>query len=102
VQHIAIVTSKSAWGFASAAPPLQSGNPFGHVASIYSNARGQWQALSVPYTDLQSIEVVSSSGADVWAVAVYMVTTPIPSGSSSVSHYVLLRYTGGAWTEYGR
>lgn len=102
VQHVSIVASGTAWGFANVqlAPPDQTA--FGQLASIYSNAGGQWKALSVPYIDLQSIEVVSSSSTDVWALGVYMVTTQIPGGYSGVSHHVLLRYTGGVWTEYGR
>jgi hypothetical protein len=55
------------------------------------------------------IEVVSSSSNAVWAIGQYMVTTQVPDNSgnggqsyASISHYVLLHYVGGAWTEYGR
>lgn len=108
VQHVGIAASDAAWGFASVqlTPPNQTA--YGQIASIYAEAGGQWTALSVPYKDLQSIEVVSHASADdVWAVGVYMVTTQVPNHNgapsyASVSHYVLLHYTGGAWSEYGR
>ncbi len=106
VQDIGIVASNTAWSFASVevTTPIPTGE--GHIASIYSNADGQWTALSIPYKDLQSIGIVSDSSTDIWAVGVYMVTTHTIDGTTSsdasVSHYVLLHYTGGLWTEYGR
>lgn len=107
VQHADIVASDSAWSFASVQLPPPNETAYGQIASIYSNASGQWEALSVPYKDLQSIEVVSHSSTDVWAVGVYMVTTQLPNHNgaasyASVSHYVLLHYVDGIWTEYGR
>ncbi len=105
-QHASVVASDTVWGFASVKPPLTSPlyGMVEYIASIYSNAGGQWKTLSVPYKDLQSLDVVSSSSADVWAVGSYMVMTPLPNnaGYSGVGHSVLLRYTGGSWTEYGR
>ena len=101
-QHVGIVSSTTAWSFASIPPAQNGASPYGQIASIYSNAGGQWQALSVPYKDLQSLEVVSQSSTDVWAIGVYMVTTQTAVGYSSVGEYVLLHYTGGTWTEYGR
>lgn len=103
VQHVGIVASTTAWSFASIGSASPNDSPYGQIASIYSNASGQWQALGVPYKDLQSLEVVSSSSTDVWATGVYMVTTQTTSNTySGISHYVLLHYTGGIWTEYGR
>ena len=103
VQHIGIVASSTAWSYASIGSASLYDSPYGQIASIYSNASGQWQALGVPYKDLQSLEVVSGSSTDVWATGVYMVTTQTASNSySGISHYVLLHYTGGIWTEYGR
>lgn len=106
-QHIGIAASNTAWSFASVqlAPPNDTS--YGQIASIYSNADGQWKALGLPYKDLQSIEVVSHSSTDVWAIGVYVATTQLPNhnGASSyagVSHYVLLHYANGTWTEYGR
>ena len=106
-QYIGVVASDMVWGYASVAPPLTSplyGAGYGYIASIYSNAGGTWKTLSVPYKDLQSLEIVSSSSTDVWAIGMYMVTTPLPdnTGYSSIGHFVLLRYTGASWTEYGR
>jgi hypothetical protein len=108
VQHVGIVASGAAWGFASSepAPPLQT-TAYGQIARIYTNEGGQWKTLRAPYKDLQSLEVVSSSSADVWAIGVYVVMTRLPdhNGAPSyagIDHYVLLHYTGGAWTEYGR
>lgn len=106
VQDVGIVAHDTAWSFASVAQATPSPIGDGHIASIYSNAGGQWKALSVPYKDLQSIEVVSNSSTDVWAIGVYMVTTHTREGTtssdSSTGYYVLLHYTGGIWTEYGR
>ena len=103
VQHVGIVSSTTAWSFASIQPMPPNQTAYGQIASIYSNAGGQWQTLSVPYKDLQSLEVVSQSSTDVWAIGVYMVTMQTSANtSSSVSEYVLLHYTGGTWTEYGR
>ncbi|HEY1387627.1 MAG TPA: hypothetical protein VGF38_03705 [Ktedonobacterales bacterium] len=106
VQAVGIVASNTAWSFASVAEATPSPTVDGHIASIYSNAGSQWKALSVPYKDLQTIYVISDSSTDVWAIGVYMVTTHTvdgtASGESGVSHYVLLHYTGGLWTEYGR
>jgi hypothetical protein len=106
VQDVGIVAHDTAWSFASAAQATPSPTGDGHIASIYSKAGGQWKALSVPYKDLQSIEVVSNSNTDVWAIGVYMVTTHTREGTTSVDsstgYYVLLHYTGGIWTEYGR
>ena len=108
VQHVGIVASGAAWGFASVepAPPLET-TAYGQIARIYTNEGGQWKTLRVPYKDLQSIEVVSSSSADIWAIGVYVKMTRLPdhNGAPSyagIDHYVLLHYTGGAWTEYGR
>ena len=107
VQYAGVVASDTVWGFASVEPPQTSpmfATGYGYIASIYSNAGGQWKTLGVPYKDLQSLDVVSSSGTDIWAVGSYTVMTPLPnnSGYSGVGHSVLLHYTGGAWTEYGR
>ena len=107
VQHVSIASGDTAWGFASVQPAPPNESSYGEISSIYAKTGGQWKALSVPYTDLQSIEVVSSSSADIWAIGVYMLTTQTPSDNgglnySSVSHSVLLHYTGGSWTEYGR
>ena len=103
-QHAAIVSATTAWGFhLTQGSSLTNGSTSGVIASIYSNAGGQWQTLSVPYKDLQSLEVVSQSSTDVWAIGVYMVTTQVSANTtSSVSEYVLLHYTNGTWTEYGR
>ncbi|HEX8728750.1 MAG TPA: hypothetical protein VF739_09025 [Ktedonobacterales bacterium] len=106
-QHVGIVSSKSAWSFTSEQLPSPVQSSYGDIATIFSNAGGQWSALSLPYTDLQSLNVVSTSSTDVWAIGTYMVTTQIPSDNggqsfSSVGHTVLLRYTNGAWTEWGR
>lgn len=107
-QHIGIVASDTAWAFASSEPPPPlEATAYGRISRIYSNEGGQWQTLSMPYRDLQSLEVVSSSSADIWAVGVYMVTIRLPNHNGApsyagISHYVLLRYTGGVWTEYGR
>jgi hypothetical protein len=107
VQHLGIVASQTVWGLASVEPASSNRTRYGQIASIYANVGGQWQALSVPYKDLQSMTVVSNSDTDVWAVGVYMVTTQLPNHNgapsyASVSHSVLLRYGGGTWTEYGR
>lgn len=105
-QHVAIATSGTAWSLASKQlPPNETS--YGQIATIYSNASGAWQKLSLPYKDLQSIQVVSASSADIWAIGVYMVTTQLPDHNgaqsfASISHSVLLRYSGGAWTEWGR
>jgi hypothetical protein len=77
------------------------------IATISSNAGGQWSALSLPYKDLQSLAVVSTSNSDVWAIGTYMVTIQVPDHNgaqsfASVGHAVLLRYANGAWTEWGR
>ena len=105
-QQLSIVSSDTAWSFISVQQVLPDRTTEEHISSIYSNAGGQWQALSLPYKNLQSIRVVSSSSTDVWAVGIYMVTTPIPNTNntefSTVSHYVLLHYLDGSWTEYGR
>lgn len=102
VQHAGIVSSTTAWSFASVEPSSPNQTAYGQIASIYSNAGGQWRVLSVPYKDLQSLEVVSNSSADVWAIGIYMVTTQQGNGSSSFGAYVLLHYADGTWTEYGR
>lgn len=108
VQHVGIAAGDTAWGFANVQLPPPNQTAYGQIASIYVEAGGQWTALSVPYKDLQSIAVVSHARADdVWAVGVYMVTTQVPNHNgapsyASVSHYVLLHYTGGLWIEYGR
>src|SRR6185437_9555135 len=104
---VAIAASGTAWSLASKQLPSPNETSYGQIATIYSNASGQWQQLSLPYKDLQSLEVVSTSSADVWATGVYMVTTQLPDHNgaqsfASISHYVLLRYSGGAWTEWGR
>lgn len=101
-QHVGVVSSTSAWSFASVQPAPPNQTAYGQIASIYSNAGGQWKALSVPYKDLQSIEIVSNSSTDVWAIGVYMVTTQEGNESSSYGAYVLLHYTNGTWTEWGR
>ncbi len=101
-QHVGIVSSTTAWSFASVQPASPNQTAYGQIASIYSNAGSQWQVLSVPYRDLQSLEVVSSSSTDVWAIGTYMVTTQQGNGSSSFGAYVLLHYTNGTWTEWGR
>jgi hypothetical protein len=107
-QHVSIVASGTAWSFANVQPASpQDQSAEGQMASIYSNAGGQWQTLSVPYKDLQSLKVVSTSSADVWAIGTYMVTTQVPNHNgapsfASVGHSVLLHYSGGTWTEYGR
>jgi hypothetical protein len=107
VQHLGLVSRTTAWSFASVEPTSRDAGVNTQIASIYSNASGQWQALSVPYRDLRSLAVVSTSSTDVWAVGVYMVTTRVPDFNgapsyASVSHYVLLHYVGGTWTAYGR
>lgn len=101
-QHVGMVSSTTAWSFASILPEQKGATTLGIITSIYSNEGGRWQALSLPYRDLQSLEIVSSSSTDVWAIGVYMVTTSIANGYSSVSQAVLLHYAGGTWTEYGR
>lgn len=106
-QHVTIAASDAAWSLASEQAPPPNGTSYGQIASISSNASGAWQKLSLPYKDLQSLEVVSASSVDVWAVGVYMVTTQVPDHNgtqsfASVSHSVLLRYSDGAWTEWGR
>lgn len=106
-QHVTIAASDVAWSIVSHQLPPPNSSAYGQIASISSNASGAWQALPLPYTDLQSIEVVSTSRADIWAIGVYMDTTQIPSDNggqsySSIGHTVLLRYTLGAWTEWGR
>jgi hypothetical protein len=106
-QHVTIAASGTAWSLASKQLPPPNETSYGQIATIYSNASGQWQKLSLPYKDLQSIQVVSASSADIWAIGVYMVTTQLPDHNgaqsfASISHYVLLRYSGGAWTEWGR
>jgi hypothetical protein len=107
-QHISIVARNIAWSFRSAQPssPLDQ-SAYGDIAAISSDAGGQWSNISVPYADLQSLTVVSSSATDIWALGVYVVQTQLPSNSgaasySGLSHYVLLRYTGGVWIEWGR
>ncbi|HEU0027711.1 MAG TPA: hypothetical protein VFQ25_11405 [Ktedonobacterales bacterium] len=105
VQHAGIVSPNIVWGFAIVEPPPSSQMyRTSYIASIYSNAGGQWKTLGVPYKDLQSLDVVSSSSTDVWAVGAYMVMTKLAnnSGYAGVGHSVLLHYTGGSWTEYGR
>lgn len=106
-QHTGIVSGEVAWSFTSAQLPPPNETAYGAISSISSNASGAWQKLSLPYKNLQSIEIVSSSSADVWAIGTYMVNTQLPdhNGAQSfagISHYVLLRYTNGAWTEWGR
>jgi hypothetical protein len=105
-QHASIVSSSTAWSYTSDQSP-ENPSSFGVIATISSNASGQWLPLTLPYDDFQSIAVVSTSSADVWAIGTYMVTTQVPSDNggvnySSVGHTVLLRYTNGAWTEWGR
>jgi hypothetical protein len=81
-QYIGVVASDVVWGYASVAPPPTSalaGTGYGTIASIFSNAGGQWKTLGVPYKDLQSLDVVSSSSADIWAIGVYMVTAREPT-----------------------
>jgi hypothetical protein len=108
VQHVGIAASDTVWGYESVQLPPPDETAYGVIASIYAEAGGQWTTLSVPYKDLQSLEIVSHGDADdVWAVGVYMMTTQLPDHNgapsySGVSHYVLLHYTGGTWTEYGR
>jgi hypothetical protein len=106
-QHVGIVSSDSAWSFTSDQLPSPNQTAYGVIATISSNAGGQWSALSLPYKDLQSLAVVSTSSADIWAIGTYMVTTQVPDHNgaqsfASVGHAVLLRYTNGAWTEWGR
>lgn len=106
-QHAGIAASDTAWSFVSVQAPPPNETAYGQIASIYSNASGQWQALTVPYKDLQSIDVVSRSSTDVWAVGVYIVETQVPDHNgaasyASIGHHVLLHYTGGTWIEYGR
>jgi hypothetical protein len=106
-QHVGIVSSESAWSFTSEQLPSPNQSSYGVIATISSNASGQWSALSLPYPDLQSLDVVSTSSTDVWAIGTYMITTQIPSDNggqsfASVGHTVLLRYSNGAWTEWGR
>lgn len=107
VQHIGVVSSDTAWSFTSAQLPSSNQTAYGVIATISSNAGGQWSALSLPYKDLQSLAVVSTSSTDVWAIGTYMVTTQVPDHNgaqsfASVGHTVLLRYANGAWTEWGR
>jgi len=108
VQHVGIAARDTMWAFASVQLPPPDQTAYGQIASIFAETGGQWRALTVPYKDLQSIEVVSHASADdVWAVGVYMVTTQVPDHNgaasyASISHYVLLHYTGGAWIEWGR
>lgn len=107
-QHISIVAPHIAWSFRSVQPPSPlDQSAYGDIAAISSDAGGRWSSINVPYADLQSLTVVSSSTADIWAIGFYVVQTQLPSdaGAASyagVSHYVLLRYAGGAWTEWGR
>jgi hypothetical protein len=109
-QHVGIVSSNVAWSYVNVQPTLiQEMEGLGEIASIYSNASGQWKSLAVPHKDLMTIEFVSSSGTDVWAIEQYMVTTQVPESSgsdgksyASIGHHVLLHYVGGVWTEYGR
>lgn len=101
-QHLGIVSSTTVWSYTSIQPPLPNQTAYGQITSIYSNAGGQWKTLSVPYKDLQSLEVVSSSSTGVWAIGMYMVTTQQGNGSSSFGAYVLLHYANGTWTEWGR
>jgi hypothetical protein len=112
-QHASIVSSNTAWSYISVQPTLpQDTSAWGEIASIYANfanGGGQWQALTVPYKDLMTIEVVSSSSTDVWAIGEYMLTVQVPDNRgdggksyASIGHHVLLHYVGGTWTEYGR
>jgi hypothetical protein len=107
-QHINIVAPNTAWSFLSAQPSSLLGqSAYGDIAAISSNAGGQWSSVSAPYPDLQSLTVVSDSATDIWALGVYVIQTQLPSdnGSTSyagVSHYVLLHYSDGSWTEWGR
>jgi len=106
-QHVGIVSSDTAWSYTSYQPPSANWSSYGVIATISSNAGGHWSALSLPYPDLQSLAVVSTSSADVWAIGTYMVTTQLPDHNggqsfASVGHTVLLRYTNGAWTGWGR
>jgi hypothetical protein len=106
-QHVGIVSSDTAWSFTSDQLPSPNQTAYGVIATISSNAGGQWSALSLPYKDLQSLAVVSTSNSDVWAIGTYMVTIQVPDHNgaqsfASVGHAVLLRYANGAWTEWGR
>lgn len=109
-QHAVIASPDIAWSWFSAVPTVASNNAAapstdGYISSIYSNAGGQWRAIGLPYRDLGTMAVLSNSDTDIWAIGVYMVFTAIPDEGQSysgVSHYVLLRYTNGSWTEWGR
>lgn len=105
-QHVGIVSTDIAWSYTSHQSP-DNQTAYGVIGTISSDVGGQWLPLTLPYDDLQSLAVVSSSNTDVWAIGTYMVTTQIPSDNgglsySSVGHTVLLRYANGAWTEWGR
>ncbi|HEX9036422.1 MAG TPA: hypothetical protein VF808_05475 [Ktedonobacterales bacterium] len=107
-QHIDIVAPDVAWALLSKQPPPGVMGPTdGEIAALYSLAGGQWNASGLPYTDLQSLEALSSSPTDVWALGVYWTFQQIPSDNggqsfAGITHNVLLHYNGGAWTEYGR
>jgi hypothetical protein len=107
-QHIDIVAPNVIWAlFSKQLPPSELGPTDGEIAALYANTGGKWGAAGLPDTDLQSLEVVSSSPTDVWALGLYWTFQQVPSDNggqnfSGIGHNVLLHYNGGVWTEYGR
>lgn len=106
-QHANVVAPGVVWSYSSFETASAASPDLDKIDSIYSNAGGPWRALSLPYDDLQSLTVLTSSSSDVWAIGVYQVMTRFTDASGqvtygNVSHSTLLHYTGGSWIEYGR
>jgi hypothetical protein len=109
VQRIQVTGDGTAWGEASANPPLTRGTqaPATEVHALYTLRSGQWARVSLPYPDLTALTPVPGSSVsstdDLWALGSYMVITQVTNNSyTGVGHTVLLHFASGRWTAYGR
>jgi hypothetical protein len=72
------------------------------IISTQRQVAGQWQDVSWPFKDILSFSRLTCvTSDDCWAIGSYMWTTS--DGKSTTIHLsnLLLRYTDGAWHEYG-
>jgi hypothetical protein len=109
-QQIQFAATGEAWAFASVS--LSSTDHSNSVIqSIYHSHANQWEAVSLPYRDLMSLSIIARAAGDptgdLWAIGMYLVSTPTTSTNgettyAGIGHTVLLHYTNGTWTEYGR
>jgi len=71
------------------------------VVSTQRQVAGQWRDVPWPFKDIRSFSrLTCATQDDCWAIGMYMWQT---SGEITIIHFswLLLRYTNGAWYEYG-